>query len=353
MLSAAERARLLAPFADARRVLLAVSGGPDSLALLELAAAWRAAGGAAPIAAATFDHGLRAQSQAEARSVAALCARLAVPHATLVWEGPKPATGLQERARDARYAALCAHAHAIGADVLATAHHADDQAETVLMRLARGSGVTGLAGMRPRSRLHGLTLLRPLLAVPKRELVALCEAAGLAYARDPSNEDERFARARLRGLAPALTRAGVTAERLGRLARRAARADEALERLAERAAERAGVVRAPTEARVPLAALMGEPDEIILRIIVAEARRVGGERPVRLSRVEAAAERLMRAAREGHGETTSLAGALLRLDALGTLAISPEPPRRRGRIVAGATELVHVNDEMGGPNTDP
>ncbi|HXZ18039.1 MAG TPA: tRNA lysidine(34) synthetase TilS, partial [Roseiarcus sp.] len=137
---------LIAPLATPKATLIAVSGGPDSTALLLMAAEWAARRGAR-VFAATVDHGLRPESAAEAAGVALLSAKLSVPHATLVWSGAKPATRLQERAREARYRLLLAHAEKIGADRIATAHHLDDQAETVLFRLLRGSGVSGLKGM--------------------------------------------------------------------------------------------------------------------------------------------------------------------------------------------------------------
>ena len=137
-------------------------------------------------------------------------AKLGVPHATLVWTGPKPSTRLQERAREARYRLLVEHARAIGADAIATAHHADDQAETVLFRLLRGSGVAGLAGMAATSRRDGVTIVRPLLGVAKSDLVAFCRARGVAFADDPSNADPRYARTRLRALLGRLADEGLT-----------------------------------------------------------------------------------------------------------------------------------------------
>jgi len=165
----------LASLRDEPALLLAVSGGPDSTALLLMASEW-----AEPkprLFAATVDHGLRPESGAEAAAAAELCARLGVPHATLRWQGRKPTTRLQERAREARYDLLAAHARQVGAGVVVTAHHLDDQAETVLFRLARGSGLAGLAGMAARSRRGAIDIARPLLAIPKADLVALCEAA--------------------------------------------------------------------------------------------------------------------------------------------------------------------------------
>jgi tRNA(Ile)-lysidine synthase len=206
-----------------RGVLLAVSGGPDSTALMHAAAALREASGAS-VAVATVDHGLRPGSDAEAADVGRAARTLGLPHTRLPWAGPKPGTGLQEAARDVRYALLSAHAAAIGAGLVLTGHTRDDQAETVLMRLAAGSGLAGLAGMRAeRALAPGLVLGRPFLHLPKAILVAWCEARGLAYLRDPSNADPRFARGRLRDAWPVLEREGLTPARLARLAERAAR----------------------------------------------------------------------------------------------------------------------------------
>ena len=178
------------------RVGVAVSGGPDSLALLLLA--HEAIPGRFEVAA--VDHGLRPESAVEAEAVAAVCAQRGIAHAIL-----RPAVAksgnLQANARAARYAALAAWAMERGLAAIVTAHHADDQAETLLMRLARGAGLRGLAGMRGTARVPGhpaLPLLRPLLGWRKAELEAVIAQAGLAPARDPANADPRFERARVR-----------------------------------------------------------------------------------------------------------------------------------------------------------
>jgi tRNA(Ile)-lysidine synthase len=171
-----------------------VSGGPDSLALLLLTHVVRPG----HIEAATVDHGLRAASASEAADVARICARLGVPHVTLrvtVAEG-----NLQAQARHARYAALRTWLDERGLAALATGHHADDQAETLLMRLNRAGGVAGLAGVRERGRLPGSDqlLLRPLLGWRRAELASVVSEAGLVAADDPSNANDRFDRVRLR-----------------------------------------------------------------------------------------------------------------------------------------------------------
>lgn len=177
----------------AARLGLAVSGGPDSLALLLLAQAARPG----RIAAATVDHGLRPESAAEAAMVAKVCAGLGVAHATL--RVVLSAGNLSAAARRGRYAALAEWAAQAGLAALATAHHADDQAETLLLRLNRASGVSGLAGVRARGPLPGGGLvLRPLLGWRRTELATVVTAAGLIAADDPTNHDPAFDRARLR-----------------------------------------------------------------------------------------------------------------------------------------------------------
>jgi tRNA(Ile)-lysidine synthase len=206
------------------RLGVAVSGGPDSLALLLLAHTARPGN----IAAATVDHRLRPEAADEAAMVAALCGSLGVPHATLPVAVADDPDGVQAAARKARYAALAGWAEREGLRFLATAHHADDQAETMLMRLARGAGLAGLAGVRrsrPLAEAPGLTLIRPLLDWRKAELVALVAAAGLSPARDPSNQDERYDRTRARVL---LSAAWPDAGRVAASARHLAEAEEAL-----------------------------------------------------------------------------------------------------------------------------
>jgi tRNA(Ile)-lysidine synthase len=177
---------------------VAVSGGPDSLALLLLAASVRPG----EFEAATVDHGLRPESAAEAKMVADLCEEVDVPHAILAieWDLP-PASAIQEQARAVRYGALAAWMHDRDLGALLTAHHLDDQAETFVMRLNRGSGVRGLAGMRRKSKVPGypdLALLRPLLSWRRAELERICSEAGVEPVSDPTNLDERFERVRMR-----------------------------------------------------------------------------------------------------------------------------------------------------------
>ncbi|GFO83211.1 MAG: hypothetical protein A49_28380 [Methyloceanibacter sp.] len=207
-LSEIEADALLAPLARHAQAAVAVSGGPDSLALLALAAAWAHRHERHAPHALTVDHGLRAESRAEAELVALVAARLGLPHAILTWRHGPVDAGLQARARAARYDLMAAYCTAHGIPALATAHHLDDQAETFLMRLKRGSGLDGLAAIPEEGSWAGLTLLRPLLDIPKDRLVATAEAAGLPFVADPSNDDARFERGRLRGAMAALAELG-------------------------------------------------------------------------------------------------------------------------------------------------
>ena len=253
-ISDTEAAQLLADLARAPALVLAVSGGPDSSALLWLAARWRDGLKRAPaLIAVTIDHGLRKESAREALAVKKLARKLKVAHRTLRWTGRKPKTGIQEAAREARYRLLGAAAKNAGATHIVTAHTQDDQAETVLFRLMRGSGISGLSGMGAISLVPGIWdsschLARPLLAIPKTRLIATLAAKKIAYADDPSNADPRFTRPRLRALMPALAREGLTAERLARLAARVGRAEYALGRARGRRAARA-LSRRPVTAR--------------------------------------------------------------------------------------------------------
>jgi tRNA(Ile)-lysidine synthase len=206
-----------------QRLGLAVSGGPDSLAMLLLAAA--ASPGA--VEAATVDHGLRPESASEAIFVAALCERLGVPHAVLRPEEPF-AGNLQSSAREARYRLLEEWRQDRKLDWVATAHHVQDQAETLMMRLNRGSGVGGLGGIRS---VNG-RIIRPLLGWRRAELSAVVEAAGIDPVSDPGNADDRFDRVRIRTALAAAE--WIDQAALARSAAALAEADEALEWTAER-----------------------------------------------------------------------------------------------------------------------
>lgn len=305
--------------------LLAVSGGPDSTALMHAAAEAR---GPADLRAATVDHRLRPEARGEAEAVARQAGALGIPHTILSWDpdGPHPGTGIQAAARAARYRLLAAHAGEIGAARLLTAHTRDDQAETVLMRLCAGTGPAGLAGMRPMRDLGaGLTLARPFLALSKADLVAWCDARGIAYLHDPSNRDARFARARLRRVLPLLAEEGLTADRLARLAERAARDDDALGRIARESLARlarSGEGTPVLDGRA-LAAL---PEAVAIRVL-DRALDGAGARPGRLEGLERLAAALLPALRAGRASRRTFRGLLIAADPQGTIRLAPAPPR--------------------------
>ena len=207
-----------------------VSGGSDSLALLVLLSDWRDRGGP-EISAVTVDHGLRPESAAEARQVSDVCAGLAVPHETLEWSGWDGRGNLPDKARRARYGLIAGWALAHGVADVALAHTADDQAETVLMRLAREAGLDGLSAMAPRRHDAGVTWHRPALTVTREALRGVLRARGMTWADDPGNADPAYERVRARQALAELAPLGITAEGLSAVARhlRAARVELGLQ----------------------------------------------------------------------------------------------------------------------------
>lgn len=281
---------LFAPLVRFPHLALAVSGGPDSLALMHLAARWRATLGAGPrLSVLTVDHGLRPGSREEALTVGRMASELGLPHAILVWEGKVPhAASLQARARAARYDLMAAYCHANDIPALVTAHTQDDQAETFLMRLKRGSGLDGLAAIPERGAWAGIAVLRPLLDMPKARLVATLDAAGIVFVSDPSNIDPRFERARVRGSAKALEQLGLTPEALALSARRLRRARQAVEDAAQNFLAANSETSEAGYALIDREALEAAPQEIALRALSRLIGAVGGSgMPLRLAKLEA------------------------------------------------------------------
>jgi tRNA(Ile)-lysidine synthase len=333
--SATEAQSLFSDLDHLPALLLAVSGGPDSTALMLLAARWRKTLKTKPkLIAVTVDHGLRAESKREAAAVARLARKLGIAHRTLRWRGAKPKTGLQEAARVVRYRLLAAAARKAKASHILTAHTRDDQAETVLIRMSRGSGIAGLAAMARLSSVPGggegqIKLARPLLDIPKARLVATLHAAKIAFADDPSNRDPRFTRARLRGLMAELAREGLDSRRLALLALRLKRADRAVDAVVDRAvAELTRLSPAGDAIAIDAAAYSGLPAEIGLRLLGRAVDRVGDEGPVELAKLEALKTALDAAQIHGKGRfRRSLAGAIVTL-AGARLTVERAPPRR-------------------------
>ena len=283
---------------------LAVSGGSDSTALMVLFADWLTRNSAEPglHTVLTIDHRLRPESGTEAEVVARHATSLGFRHAILVWEGPKPQTGLQAAARAARHRLLASYATTHGIARLLTAHTADDQAETLLMRLARGSGVDGLGAMASHTVFStpegpSLTIVRPLLEVPKARLRATLEQRGIAWIEDPSNQSPAFERTRLRAARTEFESLGLTTGMLALSARRLHRVRAALERWVddvcnpERAlfhADACGFVR------IDGPALRALPLEVALRVLLRAIALAGGSgAPVPLAGLEPIAEAIV------------------------------------------------------------
>ena len=354
-ISAQDAKRLFADWKAAPAIVLAVSGGPDSIALMWLAARWRRALARGPrLVAVTVDHGLRAEAAAEARDVKRLARTLDLPHRTMRWTGAKPKTGLPAAARTARYRLLAQAARASGATHILTAHTRDDQAETLLMRMLRGSGIAGLAAMARESERDGLRLARPFLDVSKSQLIATLKRAKVGFADDPTNRDTSFTRPRLRTLMPVLAAEGGDARNLARLASRLARANAAVEVLVD-GAERYLALRdreAPHpgfdakafdakafdarvfDARVfDAKAFAAMPEEIRLRLLLRAIDRFGHEGPAELGKVEVLLAALDRTVAENAAGRRprlkqTLAGAMVSLID-DRIRVEPAPPRRR------------------------
>ncbi len=343
-ISAQDAKRLFADWKAVPAIVLAVSGGPDSIALMWLAVRWRRALARGPrLFAVTVDHGLRAESAAEARDVKRLARGLELPHRTIRWTGAKPKTGLPAAARSARYQLLAQAARESGATHIFTAHTRDDQAETLLMRMMRGSGIAGLAAMARQSERNGVLLARPLLHVAKSQLVATLEKAKLGFADDPTNRDLNFTRPRIRAVMPVLAAEGGDARNLARLASRLARANAALEvlvdgaerylALREREAAHSGVGANTFDFRIfDFQAFAGMPEEIRLRLLLRAIERFGHEGPAELGKVEALLSALDSMAAENTAARQprlrrTLAGALVSLID-GRIRVEPAPPRR-------------------------
>jgi tRNA(Ile)-lysidine synthase len=319
-------------------LVLAVSGGPDSTALMLLAARWRGDLKKKPtLIAVTVDHGLRKESKQEAVAVARLARKLKITHRTLRWNGRKPSAGLQNAARMARYQLLGSVARKAGAAHILTAHTLDDQAETVLIRMSRGSGLTGLGAMTRMAMLpvdaeHAITLVRPLLDISKARLIATLRAAKIVYAEDPSNQDPKFARVRLRSLMNALANEGLDAGRLAQLARRLRRAETAIEAAVDRAAALVSDMPRPHTVALEARRFAELPAEIALRLLGRLVAQVGDEGPVELGKLEALKSALDTAQNAGDGHfRRSLAGAIVTL-ARRQMIVERAPPRRRNLL---------------------
>jgi tRNA(Ile)-lysidine synthase len=302
------------------------------MAMLHLVARWskRHPRKGRKLIVATVDHGLRAESRGEADWVGGEARALGLAHEILTWQGAKPETGVQDAARDARYRLLSelAQRHRTSGPVaVVTAHTEDDQAETFLMRLARGSGIDGLAGMsasRSLDRDVDCRLVRPLLGVAGARLEAMLQGAGLAWIEDPSNDCDSFERVRLRKAAAALAALGLSQDKIALSARRLERARAALDNAAADLQTAArldlhGGIYASLDAQVFLRA----PEELRLRLLAHLIAAFGGQsEPARLAKLESLLLRLA----EPELPATTLGGALLSRRA-GEILVHREPGR--------------------------
>ena len=256
------------------RLGVAVSGGGDSVALLHLLHRGFAAG-EVTLFAATVDHGLRPGSASEAAQVAAMAAGLGIPHDTLQWRGWAGDGNLQDQARQARYRLLADWAGAQDLPAVALGHTADDQAETVLMRLGRAAGAAGLAAMPLRRTRDGVTFIRPMLGLRRADLRGFLQEEGIAWLEDPSNEDTRFERIRLRKAMELLAPLGLTVPALAAVAENMGQADAALAHFTDAAAQGHVSLEAGALA-IPRRHLAAQPAEIARRLLQHALCHVSG-----------------------------------------------------------------------------
>ena len=327
------------PFESRPRLAVAVSGGSDSIALTLLSAAWaRRRGGT--ITAITVDHGLRPEAAAEARQVGRWLRALGIAPRILRWRRPAGALpgGLQAAARAARYGLLADWCRRQGVLHLALAHQQEDQAETLLLRLARGSGLDGLAAMAPIAERAGVRLIRPLLPIARARLRATLAHARQPWIDDPSNDDPAHARIRMRRLLPALAAEGLGAARLAATAAHLARARAAIDDAVSALLAEAAAVFPAGYIRLDAAALRAASAEVSLRALARCLMTVGGsEYAPRLERLERLHDR-MRSGGLGGGVT--LGGCLVvpRRDVL-LVCREPAMAAEETAIVPGATVL--------------
>lgn len=317
---------------------VAVSGGGDSTATMILANEWARDTGRAPPTILTVDHRLHPDSSRQAAAVVAQATALGLEAVVLEWRGRKAVSNVENAARAARYRLLGEWCRSRRLDSLYLGHTLEDQAETFLLRLARGSGVDGLAAMTIVSRFPqldcgGPRLVRPLLGVPRARLRAMLLSRGVPWQEDPMNADPRFARARLRMAWPEFGRAGLSAARIAEAAAHLARARTALDAQTD-----AFLAQASRKSKAGIlldgAGLAALPAEIGLRALARVLMQVSGHpyRP-RLDRLQ----RLMAAVRAGtlgngrtlHGCWSRPATVRERCFGTPTLSIVPEPVRRR------------------------
>ena len=306
----------LGPFESKPHLGVAVSGGADSMALCLLAETWaRDRGGRAT--ALTVDHGLRPEAAGEARQVGGWLAARDIGHDVLRWRGPKPSSGVQAAAREARYRLLTSWCRESGVLHLLLAHHMDDQAETFMLRFDKGSGIEGLSAMSAVVETTDVRLLRPLLRVSRQCLRAALDEYAQPWIEDPSNRDRRFARTRVRSGLTFLSEAGLGAARMAATAARLGRARTALEDAAAVLLARCCAVYPAGYARLDGIVLMAAPAAVSMRALARVLMCIGGRayapRGEKLARLHGrlAGGRLRRAATLGGCRLLGTASGIL------------------------------------------
>lgn len=248
------------------KIAVAVSGGGDSLALALLAQEWVQEQGGEMLAL-TVDHQLRPDSAREAETVQKLLRARGIPHEILTWHSDKPATHVQETARQARYALLLQACRARGFATLAVAHNLEDQVETFWMRLAHGSGLDGLSAMEPVREVDGIAIVRPLLTFPRARLRETCVQRKIDWVEDPSNRNARYLRVKLRQFEDALASEGLTPARLARTVQKLGDAKEALQIMAAQTAASCTVIHDEGYASLKMAPWKQTPRDIQRRVL--------------------------------------------------------------------------------------
>jgi tRNA(Ile)-lysidine synthase len=321
-------------------IAVAVSGGSDSLALMHLLAAFARARKLPPPLVLTVDHGLRAGSAKDARQVSAWAKQAGMKAQALLWRGNKPKTGIEAAAREARYRLMGEALAKQGITALFVGHTQDDQAETFLMRLARGSGLDGLCAMRatapwPVPEFRSLCVRRPLLDFSRAELRAHLAGLGQVWLEDPMNQDSAFDRVKIRKARAALEEAGLSAGRIAAAAAHLARARETLELVTDAVLARA--VR-PLDSKggagllLDAAALSAAPREVGLRALASVLKAVSGA-PYR-PRFESLERLLDLIAAKGGKAAATLQGCHITPSPANSgshdLLVRPEKPRKTG-----------------------
>lgn len=276
-IAAAEAHELLACLKGQDHIAIAVSGGADSICLMHLAARWAAEEPDSPaISILTVDHGLRPESGNEARKIGVWAGALGLPHQILRWEGDKPERDVQAKARAARYQLMCGWCRDQGVPYLLLAHHQRDQAETVLMRLERGSGLDGLCGMSGHSWREGVRLFRPLLKMSPQRLRAHLLSTGHDWIEDPSNDDLRYERVQVRARLTANAGGRKTEAALARTASKLNTLRDQLECLTDKLMARAVIVSSGGFCHLDPEAFQQAPEELIIRALRRVIMAIGG-----------------------------------------------------------------------------